>query len=99
MEKIESNFETKLNPPNRNEKAGTMRSAFALLALAGLSQAKVFLFNAEKCNTNFDNEANWNNPDLTDSDVADTPMSASPPGIVEFANGAKQKPVAVRINQ
>ena len=38
-----------------------MRSAFALLALAGLSQAKVFLFNAEKCNTNFDNEANWNN--------------------------------------
>ena len=38
-----------------------MRSAFALLALAGLSQAKVFLFNAEKCNTNFDNEANWMN--------------------------------------
>lgn len=38
-----------------------MRSAFAILALAGLSQAKVFLFNAEKCNTNFDNEANWFN--------------------------------------
>ena len=38
-----------------------MRSAFAILALAGLSQAKVFLFNAEKCNTNFDNEANWMN--------------------------------------
>ena len=36
-----------------------MRSACTLLALAGLSQAKVFLFNAENCNTNFDNFKNY----------------------------------------
>ena len=36
-----------------------MRSACTLLALAGLGQAKVFLFNAENCNTNFDNYKNY----------------------------------------
>merc|ERR1719199_683094 len=77
-----------------------MRSAFAILALAGLSQAKVFLFNAEKCNTNFDNEANWNNPDLGSDESTDTPMSAAKPSSVEFsAPSGNHKPVSVRVNQ
>ena len=36
-----------------------MRSACTPLALAGLGQAKVFLFNAENCNTNLDNFKNY----------------------------------------
>merc|ERR1719345_444568 len=77
-----------------------MRSAFALLTLAGLSQAKVFLFNAEKCNTNFDNMDNWNNPNPGSTLM--TPVVSnlhSPPRSIHFESaGGAHKAVSVRVN-
>jgi len=77
-----------------------MRTAFAVLALAGLSQAKVFLFNAEKCNTNFDNMDNWNNPNPGSTLM--TPVVSnlhSPPRSIHFESaGGAQKAVSVRVN-